>query len=65
MPCPDCGASVEQTEADDHVCDSERRINYEAFLEAKELTRELEDYFDSPDGRFALWEAEQQRLDDA
>lgn len=65
MPCPDCGASVPRIEQDSHECDPERKVSYESFLEAKDLSIELEEYLSSPEGRFALWEAEQQRLDAA
>ena len=31
MPCPECGASLAGEEPDEHVCDGERRIDFQMF----------------------------------
>ena len=31
MPCPDCGASLEQRETGGHVCEHQRRLDYQMF----------------------------------
>jgi hypothetical protein len=65
MPCSDCGASVPRTAAGRHVCESERKLDYELFQLRHELEAfeaELNRYFASPSGRFALWYAERDRL---
>jgi hypothetical protein len=67
MPCPECGASVAHAEADTHVCEPERLVDYRMF----QLRGELElfegafgAYLDSPHGRFARWLAEYERADE-
>ncbi len=64
MPCSHCGASVARTEADGHVCEPERKLDFEVFqlrdrLEAFET--ELGRYLETPRGRFEAWIAEQDR----
>lgn len=64
MPCSECGASVEQTERDAHVCDRECWLDYQLFQrrhEVSALEGELASYFESPRGRFELWYAERRR----
>jgi len=64
MPCPECGASVACTEADRHVCDPERRLDYRLFQLRDEVAgfdALLAEYLDSPQGRFAQWLAERDR----
>jgi hypothetical protein len=64
MPCPDCGASVATAERAEHVCDRERWLDYQLFLQRTEVARfddDLAAYFDSPEGRFHLWDAERRR----
>lgn len=64
MPCSECGASVEQAERDAHICDRERRLDYELFQlrhELGALEGELGEYLESPRGRFELWYAERRR----
>jgi hypothetical protein len=64
IPCEECGASVPKVELDGHVCDPERRADYQ-FLHQREDIARLEDeyraYCDSPAGRFALWYAARHR----
>lgn len=64
MPCPECGASVDQQEADQHRCDEERRLDYRLFQLRDEVAAfddELTAYLDSPHGRFEQWFAERTR----
>ena len=65
MPCPDCGGSVhvdDQTEA--HLCDEDRRLDFELVEfreEIERLERELAEWLETPQGRFAAWLAEHAR----
>jgi hypothetical protein len=66
MPCPECGASVDQVEDDQHVCEDERRLTYQLFHlrgEIEELDDALARYLESPRGRFEQWYAERTRPD--
>jgi hypothetical protein len=64
MPCPECGASVAVAAEAVHVCNPDRRVDYELFqlrAETARLDAEIEDYFSSPTGRFEQWYAEHDR----
>ena len=65
VPCAECGAAVECSRQDEHVCDRERLLDYEMFQLRDEIAL-VEDglaaYLDSPRGRFELWYAERDRL---
>jgi hypothetical protein len=64
MPCSECGASVDRAARGQHVCDPERLLDYRLFElreELDELEAEIVGYLQSPDGRFAAWEAERRR----
>jgi hypothetical protein len=64
MPCDDCGASIAREERTDHRCDGERRLDYVIFLHRAEVEAfddELSRYLESPQGRFAVWDAELRR----
>lgn len=64
MPCPECGASVAVAAESEHVCNPNRRVDYELFqlrAETAALDAEIEDYFSSPKGRFEQWYAEHDR----
>jgi len=64
MPCPECGASVALEERADHVCDEERRLDYQMFQLRDEIARfdgDLAAYLASPAGRFELWYAARER----
>ena len=64
MPCADCGASVERARRHLHVCDPERRIDYELFQlrhETAAFDWQLAEFLESPAGRFAAWLAERDR----
>jgi hypothetical protein len=61
MPCPDCGASLADGDEESHVCDPERRVDFELVrLRAGILTFEYDyaAWLRTPHGRFALWLAE-------
>lgn len=65
MPCPECGASVLTAEMDEHVCSPERRLDYQMFQLRAEIASfeiHLATYLDSPQGRFAEYYAQRQRL---
>lgn len=64
MPCPECGASVEVAVEAEHVCNPDRRLDYELFqlrAEISSLGAEIEDYLSSARGRFEQWYAEHER----
>jgi hypothetical protein len=64
MPCGECGASVAKAERDKHVCERERWLDYQLFVQRAEVERfdrDLSAYLDSPEGRFQAWEAERRR----
>jgi hypothetical protein len=63
MPCPECGASVERAEADAHMCDSERLLDFRPFQLREEILAfdaQLAAWLASARGRFAAWVAERQ-----
>ena len=64
MPCAACGASVAVAEEAEHVCNPDRRVDFELFqlrAEISGLGSEIEDYFSSTHGRFEQWYAEHDR----
>jgi hypothetical protein len=64
MPCPECGASVERAEADAHMCDSERLLDFRFFQLREEILAfdaQLAAWLASARGRFAAWVAERDR----
>jgi len=64
MPCNHCGASVARSEADGHVCEPERKLDFEVFQlrnEVEAFETELESYLETPRGRFEAWFAERER----
>jgi hypothetical protein len=65
MPCGECGASVAWAERDVHVCDPERLLDYGMFQlrdEIEAIEGEVEEYMDSPRGRFERWLASEGRI---
>jgi hypothetical protein len=64
FPCEACGASVAKAEREGHVCDPERRLDYQLVQQREELAG-LEDeyraYLATPNGMFELWWAERSR----
>jgi hypothetical protein len=64
MPCAECGTSVAAAERDEHVCDSERLLDYRMFQLREEvagLEVGLGLFLESAHGRFAQWLAERER----
>jgi len=65
MPCPECGASLAGEDEDEHVCDGQRRLDFQMFRMRGRIARfelDLGEFLDSPEGRFESWYAERQRL---
>jgi hypothetical protein len=64
IPCGECGGSVAKADIDEHVCDPERRVDYQ-LLQQRDDLEGLEDeyraYLESPAGRFAVWYAARYR----
>lgn len=63
-PCPDCGASVELSRFDSHVCDAETKLDYHLHLVRDEVAafdEQLATWLASARGRFAAWLAERER----
>ena len=66
LPCSNCGAAVERSREDEHVCDRDRLLDYQMFQlrdDVEAVGSELATYLDSPRGRFELWCAERERRD--
>jgi hypothetical protein len=64
LPCPDCGESLPSEDADGHVCDAERRLDFQLVQLRDEVAAfdvQLAAWLDSPDGRLAAWRAERER----
>jgi hypothetical protein len=64
MPCLDCGASVGRREAEAHVCERERRLEFELFQlrgELEHFDEQVTAYLDTPRGRFEAWYAANHR----
>jgi hypothetical protein len=64
LPCPECGASVADTERDEHSCDPARLLEFRLFQLRDEVAgfdESLRAYLASPHGRFAQWLAERER----
>jgi hypothetical protein len=64
MPCAECGASVERAEADAHVCDRERWLEFRLFQLREDIAgfdAQLAAWLASARGRFAAWLAERER----
>lgn len=64
MPCTTCGASVAHADRDAHTCDPERLLDFELFRlrgEVATFDEGLATWLDTPQGRFAQWDAEWRR----
>lgn len=64
MPCNNCGASVARPDRDQHVCDVDRRLDFELFQlrgEVDAFDEEFGVYLESTVGRFAAWYAARNR----
>lgn len=67
-PCPECGASVASAGTEEHVCEHERRLDYQMLQLREEIgrfEREAGAYLASAHGRFELWYAARERGDPA
>jgi hypothetical protein len=68
LPCSDCGAAIEQSRSEEHVCERERLLDFQMFQlrdAVDAVEGEVAAYLDSPRGRFVLWCAERNRRDDS
>jgi hypothetical protein len=64
MPCPECGASVPLAGDAAHVCDDERTLDFRLVELRPEIERfdgDLEQWLETPAGRFARFLAEHER----
>ena len=64
MPCSECGASVAVAQETQHVCNPERRIDFELFqlrADVSALGDEIGEYLASAQGRFEQWYADYER----
>jgi hypothetical protein len=64
LPCPDCGAAVDRAADEDHVCNAERRLDFQLFrlrLELARFEREFAAYLTTPAGRFEVYYAARDR----
>ena len=61
MPCPDCGESLPVKEGPEHVCDEARKLDFRIVELRPDIDRfdgDLEQWLDTPHGRFARYLAE-------
>jgi hypothetical protein len=60
MPCSECGASIARGQAEFHVCEPERRLDF-LVLQLREeregFDAQFTAYLESPRGRFESWYA--------
>jgi hypothetical protein len=64
MTCSECGATVAKGELDAHECDPQRRADHQLSKLHPELERfdvDLATWLETPEGRFAQWDAERRR----
>jgi hypothetical protein len=64
LACDACGTPLSRAERETHVCDSARRMRFEAFQAGQELAdfdRQLAVFLRSPAGRFAAYYADRDR----
>ena len=64
MPCTTCGGSVARDREDEHACEEGRRLRYQLFQMREEIAgfdARLEEYLDSPSGRFEVFYAARER----
>ncbi len=63
MPCTQCGASVERSQAPEHECDAERRLDYQMFARREEVAAFetlFRGHLDTATGQFQIWIAARQ-----
>jgi hypothetical protein len=66
-PCLECGALVERHASDEHVCETERVLDFRIFQLRGEIAAfdaQLAAWLATARGRFAAWIAERDRLAD-
>ena len=64
MPCPECGASVAVATESEHICNPDRRLDFELFQLRPEIScldAQIDEYLSSTRGRFEQWYAERER----
>jgi hypothetical protein len=60
IACADCGACVPRSEAEEHVCDRDRWLDYQLVRLRPDIARFESDYrqwAESPEGRFEIYYA--------
>jgi len=65
QPCPECGAPVPNEEDDAHRCEGRRFIEYQMLMLRPEIVAfesDLSEWLDTPQGQFAKYYAERERL---
>jgi len=66
IACPECGACVPRWEADEHVCDRERWLDYQLVRLRPEIARfesDFRQWLVTSEGRFEEFYAERSRPD--
>ena len=66
IACPECGACVPRWEADEHVCDRERWLDYQLVRLRPEIARfesDFRQWLVTSEGRFEEFYAERSRSD--
>ncbi len=64
LPCTDCGASVARAEAEIHVCEPQRQLEFRVIQLGDELAQfddQLTAYLATSRGRFEAWYAASRR----
>ncbi len=64
IACSECGACVPRAEADEHVCDRERWLDYQLVRLRPEIARfedDLVEWLHTDEGRFERYYAERSR----
>jgi hypothetical protein len=64
VPCPECGASLAGEEPEEHVCDDQRRLDFQMFRMRSHIARfedDLAAFLQTPEGQFEAWYAEHRR----
>jgi hypothetical protein len=64
VPCPECGASLADEDPDEHICDGQRRLDFQMFRMRGHIARfedDLAAFLETPEGQFEAWYAEHRR----
>jgi hypothetical protein len=67
LPCTQCGTSIERSARDEHECRRDDIVRFELFRLRYEIAAfddQLGAFMSSPQGRFAVWDAERRRRHD-